>query len=107
MHASMLTLVYRAVMSALQNDLFASCCGGKDSNFSKCWYVFFKCVGIWSSSGERRWVTNQASFSVGLLQHETIGRTLQLFMMSSVSIMVLASNLWVFSSMQSDGKWVL
>ena len=52
------------------------------------------------------YVTSQANFSDGPLQHETIGQTLHVSMTSSDELISLTLNLCVFRSTYIVGSWV-
>ena len=89
MHASMLRLVYKAEISALQKFLFSISTGFNDDNLSKYSWVLLRCVGTWLSNGVSMCVTNHANFSVGLPQHDTMGRTLQCCKISTLTFVLI------------------
>ena len=104
MHASMLRLVYKAEISALQKFLFSRSTGFNDDNLSKCSWVLLRCVGTWLSNGVSMCVTNHANFSVGLPQHDTMGRTLQCCKISTLLVISLTSNFGLLRSFCSLGE---
>ena len=93
MHASMLRLVYKAEMSALKNFMLSRTTGFNDDSLSRCSWVLLRWVGAWLSNSVGMCVTSHANFSVGLPQHDTMGRTLQCCKISTLFAISLTSNL--------------